>query len=373
MTALLRKLLPQPLRHALMRLFRRVWFLLCSHLPLRDRVLFYTIRADGRLLENAQAVYDKLDCRKVIFARRLPHGRKDNLRAYYYLLTSRVIVADDYVRYLRSFRLRPGQRVLQIWHACGAFKKFGLDAPSLLTPAQERATHAQYTAVAVTAEACRAPYAQAFGIPVERCLPIGLPRTDRLLAEKDALRAAFRRKYPHLAGRTLYLFCPTFREQDGARVAYDPGIDWAALSKALRPEELLIVSRHPVMTEPLLDAKYPNLIDLTQEPTSNLLAACDVLITDYSSVFYDACLLDKPTVFYCPDLADYARGFYLRFPEDLPGPLVTDPAALLPALRETESDPPKARIAAFCRTQLAACDGHAADRAADLVREWMKQ
>ncbi|MBR4727171.1 MAG: CDP-glycerol glycerophosphotransferase family protein [Clostridia bacterium] len=371
MTALLRRLLPPAVRHAIMRLGRRFWLFVCRHLPLRSRVLFYTIRADDRLLENAQAVYDLVDGKKVVFAHKLPHSIRENVLACYYLLTSRVIVTDDYVRYLRLFRLRKGQRLLQIWHACGAFKKFALDAPSLLTPAQERATHAQYTAVAVTAEACRAPYAGAFGIPVDRCLPIGLPRTDSLLTERDALCTAFRQKYPQLAGRTLYLFCPTFRERDGARVAYDPGIDWQALSKALRPEEMLIVCRHPLMTEPLLDGKYPNLIDLTREPTSMLLAACDVLITDYSSVFYDACLLDVPTVFYCPDLAEYARGFYLRFPEDLPGPLVTAPDALLQTLRQTKSDPPTERIAAFRAAWLSACDGHAAERAAAIVNEWL--
>ncbi|MBR2731026.1 MAG: CDP-glycerol glycerophosphotransferase family protein [Clostridia bacterium] len=372
MTAILRRLLPPALRHAIMRWGRRFWLFFCRCLPLRSRVLFYSIRADGRLLENAQAVYDRVDGSKVIFAHKLPHSIRENLLACYYLMTSRVIVTDDYVRYFRLFHLKKGQRVLQVWHACGAFKKFALDAPSLLTPAQERATHAPYTAVAVTAEACRAPYAGAFGIPVERCLPIGLPRTDSLLTGRDALATAFRRKYPQLAGRTLYLFCPTFRERDGERIPYASGLDWQALSRALRPEEVLIVCRHPLMTEPLLDGKYPNLIDLTREPTSMLLAACDVLITDYSSVFYDASLLKVPTVFYCPDLADYERGFYIRFPEDLPGPLVTAPEALLPALRQTKSDPPVERIAAFCAFQLSACDGHAAERAAAIVNEWMQ-
>ena len=119
-----------------------------SRLPIQNRVFFYSIRADGKLLENSQCVYDALgNVQKVVVARMLPHPVLLKPKIYYYLLTSRVIVTDDYLRYLRHTKLRAGQKVVQIWHACGAFKRFGLDAPSLLTPQEERLTHCQYTAV----------------------------------------------------------------------------------------------------------------------------------------------------------------------------------------------------------------------------------
>lgn len=83
-------------------------------------------------MENSQCVYDALgNVQKVVVARMLPHPVLLKPKIYYYLLTSRVIVTDDYLRYLRHTKLRAGQKVVQIWHACGAFKRFGLDAPSL--------------------------------------------------------------------------------------------------------------------------------------------------------------------------------------------------------------------------------------------------
>ena len=46
-------------------------------------------------------------------------------------------MTDDYVRYVRYTKLRKGQKLFQIWHACGAFKKFGLDAPGPITKKEE--------------------------------------------------------------------------------------------------------------------------------------------------------------------------------------------------------------------------------------------
>ena len=138
---------------------------LCKLLPVQNRVFFYTIRADGKLLENLDCVYRACDCDRVVFAHMLPHSFALSLRARKLMLTSRVIVTDDYLKYCRDTRLRKGQKLIQLWHAPGAFKCFALDAPSRLTEAQERATHAQYTDVCVSSEGARPFYARAFGVP----------------------------------------------------------------------------------------------------------------------------------------------------------------------------------------------------------------
>ena len=309
-------------------------------------MLFYTIRADGALLDNAKAVYDALDADKVIFAYMLPHSVKIKPLAYYYLLTSKVIVTDDYLRYMRAIRLRKGQKLFQIWHACGAFKKFGLDAPSKLSEAEERATHSQYDAVAVTAEKCGKSFAHAFGISEDKCLPIGLPRTDKLIKDAPEMRESIFEKYPEFRNKKIYLYCPTFREKDGKYIQLETGIDFAKMSADMDEDELLIIRRHPLMDYKLC-GEFGNIIDLTGESTLALTAACDVMITDYSSVIYDACLLDVPMVFYCPDIKEYERGFYLKFPDDLPGETVTEAEELLDALRRAKENPPVSRIEKF--------------------------
>lgn len=372
MKTLLKKIINPKLRRRILVFLNRTWCLFCRCLPLRNAVLFYTIRADGFLLYNSKAVYDACKGKKIIFAHKLPHSIKLKPLAYYYLLTSRVIVTDDYVRYMSAIKLRKGQSLVQIWHACGAFKKFGLDAPSIRTAEEEKSLHSQYTAVVVTSEECKKFYAGAFGISEDICLPLGLPRTDKLFTDKYKMRDNILEKHPEFKDKRIYLYCPTFREINGEKTVYDPQLDFDAISNSLAENELLIIRRHPVMDYRLTDANYPNIIDLTEESTIELTAASDVIITDYSSVIYDACLLGVPSVFYCPDYKNYERGFYLNFPEDLPGELVTDGAMLLDAVRRTKEKPPAERIEKFISEQMEACDGKSAERVAELIESCLK-
>ena len=371
MKALLKKILSPKLRRKVLNLLNRLWCAVCKCLPLQNRVLFYTIRANGKLADNSKAVYDALDTKKVIFAHMLPHSIKIKPLAYYYLLTSKVIVTDDYVRYMRAVKLRPEQKLIQIWHACGAFKKFGLDAPSQITREEEIATHSQYTAVAVTSENCKKFYAGAFGISEDICLPLGLPRTDSLISGKDTMREKILSAHPEFSGQKIYLYCPTFREEEGKQIEFDSEIDWDKLSASLADDEIFIIRRHPIMKYSLLNKEYKNIIDLSSESTLELTAASSAIITDYSSVIYDACLMDVPCVFYCPDIGKYERGFYLDFPDGLPGEMTTKSETLLDVIRNTVVSPDKEKTAKFKADQLSACDGHSAERIANIIKEWL--
>lgn len=354
--------------HSFQWLFRRM--------PLRDTLLFFTIRSDGVLTENLADLYTRLPGKKKIVAATLPHPLHKKPSFYYQLMTAKIIITDDYVRYLRAFQLRESQRVLQVWHACGAFKRFSLDAPLPRTRLEELKTHSQYSLVCVSSEHCRQFYAHAFGIDPAVVQPVGIPRTDALSnpAQREQMRARMHKKHSVLKGKTVYLYCPTFREKEGERVPFEPGIDWKKLNTALRRDEIFIINKHPVMQEDYLRGKhYMQLRDYSKEPTPELLAVCDVLITDYSSVFYDACLMGIPTVFYCPDLQGFERVFYLRYPEDLPGPAVTDAEELLPCLHETLENPPLAEIEAFTKVQLGNCDGRSTERVCAIVEHWRNE
>ncbi len=372
MKAFLRKLIPIETRFKVFRFINRIFFAFCKLFPIKNRVLFYSIRANGRLLENSQMVYDALDCEKAVCAHMLPHAQKIQPKICFQLLTSKVIVTDDYCRYMRSLKLRKGQRLIQIWHAGGAFKSFGLDAPSKLTEAQERATHSQYSAVIVTGEDCRKFFAGAFGVSEEICLPLGLPRTDKLLSEKSSMKAHFFDTHSEFKEKKIYLYCPTFREINGERVVYNAGIDWKKLDASMNDDEIFIIKRHPVMDYDMLGERFKRIFDLSAESTLELAAACNVMITDYSSVSHDAVLLGKPLVFYCPDYKEYERAFYLKFPDDLPGELITDGNELLESIRRAEKDPPIDRMEKFRIGQVGACDGHSTERVAGLIMSWMQ-
>lgn len=350
--------------------------LIFSSMKIRNRAFFYSIRSDGRLLENAACVYDACKCKKVVFAKMLPHSLLDIFKVKYYMLTSRVIVTDDYLKYLRQVKLREGQKVVQLWHASGAFKRFGLDAPSRLTRIEEFNTHSQYTDVCVSSEYVRQFYAHAFGVELDVIKPVGSPRTDDIvrkttLGEKKERLCS---KHPLLRDKKVYVYFPTFRETDGLVTDFDPKIDWDRLNDELLDDEVFIVSRHPVMENAFFKEKfYSRLKDYTFEPTSELLAAADVVVTDYSSIIFDAALMNLPMVFYCPDYGSYERDFYLHYDRDLPGTTVLESEQLLSALRtalanggETET------LKAFKEKEVGACDGHSTERVVKLITDYLQ-
>lgn len=89
---------------------------------LQNKVAFVSVRSDGELEGNALALYPYIKGEKEICAHKLPHDNDAALAMSEAILTSKVIVTDDYVKYLRYFPLRPEQRVIQLWHACGALR-----------------------------------------------------------------------------------------------------------------------------------------------------------------------------------------------------------------------------------------------------------
>lgn len=343
--------------------------------PLQNRVFFYSIRANGMLLENIDFVYQNCNCEKVVFAKMLPHSFKQIAHVRKYMLTSKVIVTDDYMKYLREVRLREGQKVVQLWHAGGAFKRFGLDAPSRLTRLEEYKTHSQYSDVLVTSDYVSQFYAHAFGIDIDVVKAIGSPRTDAILDEEklQVKREAICTKHPLLKDKKVYVYLPTFREFEGAPMALDTKINWEKLNDDLSDDEVFVVSRHPVMKEEFFKgAFYSRVKDYTSDPTPELLAIADVVITDYSSIIFDASLIGKSMLFYCPDYGNYERDFYLDYDKDLPGEIISNPDELLTALRRAHDVSSKEKVSAFKDKYMGACDGNSTERAVELIESYIK-
>ena len=342
---------------------------------IRNQILFYSNRGTGDLTPNLKRVYDQLSGDKVVMTRARPHPRWYKKKLRKELKRSRVIVTDDYINELVQrpvFRFSDKQHVVQLWHACGAFKKFGLDCFGV-PRAVEHQLHGQYDAVMVSSESVRKIYASAFGVPVEKVLALGTPRTDSLLdpAENEAIAARVLEVHPEFDGKDVILYCPTFRQKLERQVIWDPEIDWTALSDWLGEDKVFVVKKHPIDKTILAPAGFPNIICADNEDTNDLLRVTDVLVTDYSSVIFDGALLDIPIVFYCPDFDTFERDFYLRFPEDLPGPVYYSCVDLIGGiedhLRASRSD----KYLEFKRNYLSSCDGGSAKRIASYISRYV--
>ena len=336
---------------------------------LKNRICFITTRSDGKLLGNMQRVYDAVKGDKVFFAK--THLKQDadaTLQAALMMYSSKVVVTDDYLFLLRNYGKAKGQKVVQLWHATGSFKKFGQDGTSFFPDVDAR-YHKDYDLVTVSSELVREVYAGAFDIPVEKTVAKGVARTDEFfdVSHQKQIISEIQDAHPELTGKKVIVYAPTFRTLQGRdRSIFRPDIDFDELSEALGESQIMVICPHPVMTEPILSREYDNIIEVRDFSTNDMMYAANLLITDYSSVIFEFSLLDKPMLFYCYDFDEYDRDFYLDYEHDLPGDIVKSKGELCRIIKagEYEAD---SRMRAFREKYMGACDGRSTERIAGMI------
>ncbi len=163
------------------REFFRIITILYKSRKIKNNVFFFSSRGDGDFLENLNAVYKKYTGEKTAFCKKKPHGIRDNIRIRKQLLTSKVIVTDDYIDCLKNVRLREEQKLIQVWYTGGAFRRFGLDNPNIGSRLDEYRAHSQYSAVCVSSDYVRQFFSHAFGVDIDIVKATGTPRSDVLI------------------------------------------------------------------------------------------------------------------------------------------------------------------------------------------------
>ena len=159
----------------------------------------------------------------------------------------------------------------------------------------------------------------------------GYPRNDHLFHtdSKAVLKLLDKYGVEVDSKKDIILYAPTWKGSDYNH----PSIDVDEYINFKRDLEAIIdTDKYQVLLKPhqvvykemkkaglLSDSLIPAFID-----TNELLAITDILISDYSSIFYDYLATDKPVLFYIPDIDEYKnyRGLYLS-PDQLPGPCLT--------------------------------------------------
>ncbi len=132
-------------------------------------------------------------------------------------------------------------------------------------------------------------------------------------------------------GQSIVLYVPTYRK-DGSN-PFAGYLDLARLSIFAQKHNVLIVFKlHPLMKISGGIGQYPGLLEYNSlGDVYPLMPLCDILITDYSSIFFDFLLLDKPILFFAYDLTDYLNrdsAMYFPYETMTPGPVCSDHADL---------------------------------------------
>lgn len=292
----------------------------------------------------------------------------------YYLATSDIILIDDYYPDIYLVDYPKNVKILQVWHACGAFKSLGferLGKPG--APPFNTRVHKCYTHVPVSSYHSAKHHAEGFGISEKKFYPIGIPRTDIFFDEeyKKNITKKMLEVFPACkSAETVYLYAPTFRGNN-ASSAYFPfdKINLETWGKFLRKtNSVLIVKLHPFVKRKIdIPAEYSDIIiDASgYREVNDILFIIDVLITDYSSIIYETSLLKKPMVFYAFDQKYYeaTRDFYEPYEELVPGKICNNFEDMMTALENKNFEFHK--MDSFIKKNFTYTDGKATDRVID--------
>lgn len=267
------------------------------------------------------------DTEVVISCRMIDPGLIGKIRYFFHMITkqmhlfatSQVVILDGYCIGACMLKHRKNLKIVQMWHAMGALKKFGYCTVGekegcSRAVAQGMRMHQNYNVIFISSEACREPMAAAFGCEEDRLEVMPLPRTDLILdpevCEKN--RRRIRERYPQIGKRKVILYAPTFRKNQDIR-PYVKDLISAVDTK----KYCLIVKLHPLDQKRVRTNRA--IVD-TEFSSLEMLSVADYVISDYSAFIFEAAVAGKPLFLYIPDQKKYntQRGFLINPEKEIP-------------------------------------------------------
>ena len=302
-------------------------YALCRLLPQRQRIVCISRQSDSAPVDF-RLIKEYCERRDppwgvVILAKQLRNPATyliEMIRQVYYIATSRAVVLDSYCIVIGLLHDRIRVPVIQIWHSLGNMKRFGYtafgtDEGHSEATARLMHMHEGYDAIATSSLSFADEFAAAFNAEPAKLFEAPLPRVDLLLDERyrTRQREAILAAYPQLRERETIVYCPTFRKQP------------AAVSKQVIDD--------------------PRVVTIPSGQFDALFVA-DVIISDYSTVIYEAGLLGIPVYLYAYDWDTYRekRGLTIDFENDVPALFTDDPGAIMKAIEDKDFDAEAYRV-----------------------------
>lgn len=235
------------------------------------------------------------------------------LEAMYYLATSKVCITESYCVPISLLKHKKDLKIIQIWHASGAVKKFGYQALGTEEGkskdiADLMCMHKNYNYVIAPSEITKNIFAEAFNVEKEKIIKLGLPRLEYITNKKYNKSEEIYNEYPNLKDKKIILYVPTFRKSKDVDLT-------EILNYSLKDEYKLIIKLHP-----LEDTVVPEKYKINSKYTTyDLIKVADYIITDYSILSIEASLLEKPIFLYLYDLEEYSknRGLNINLAQEL--------------------------------------------------------
>lgn len=300
----------------------------------RNRILFTSfggLKFDDSPKEIYQAILDdkRFNDKELIWAFTnpesfsIPIGKKiriDTITYFYYALSSKIWITNSSVERGLSFK-KKNIFYLNTWHGT-PIKKMGRDLPSdneSFTSKGKNHWDIQLSQSVYESTI----FSRVFGIKPEKFKTFGLPRNDSLGRVSNDLNTELRTKLGLPLDKMIILYAPTFREYHKDKdynSTIDIPINFKKWEAELGDKYILLIRAHYDVVK-LLDIPESSFVKdySSYESLNELLIITDVLISDYSSIFFDYSILSKPMLCYAYDYEEYQskRGLYFDIRKEL--------------------------------------------------------
>ena len=378
--------------------FRFIYKIMYKHIKVDDKmVIFIAFHGRGytcnpKYLHQYMCEQKCFDDYKFIWALKKPHAlnikhskniRYNSLRYFYYMAKSKYwivncklpkhILKKDNQIYLQTWHGTPLKRLAHdiVYSENATFYRSGMNREEMESTYDNDVT--KYNYMIAPNEFSYEVFQSAFRINKERLIKTGYPRNDFLTNLTDDKIRILKNKYHLNNDKKVILYAPTWRDQSFNTKGYifELKANFKRWKEVLGDQYIVIFKPHYLIVN-----KFENdeslkdfIINIDAEADINdLYAVSDILITDYSSVFFDYANLKRPIYFYMFDKREYAselRGFYFDINEVLPGDIIEDEEMLLEKVKENKYD--YERLAAFNRHFNEWQDGKASQKVIDIL------
>lgn len=283
-----------------------------------------------------------------------------------------IIFIDDVAPLFGFLELSDRTKLVQVWHAGEGFKAVGYSRfGKKSAPDPVHSCHKKYDYVVTGSERLVDVYSEVFGLQKDHFLPYGMARLDDFLNEETIKQKkdAFYKAYPECLGKKLILFSPTFRGTGQSSAFYDyTKLNLDEIYDFCGNEYIWAFKMHPFThgKPKIPDAYSDRIIDISDSGDINdLYYVTDIMITDYSSTYYEFALLGRPILFYTYDRTVYEvhRGVQKTILETAPGKVCDTFDKLMSALKNKDYGIEK--TVKFREENFGEYDGKSADRIID--------
>ncbi len=305
--------------------------------------------------------------------------KRFSFRYFFYMARAKYIVFNG--RQPQYFIKREGNVFLETWHGT-PLKKLVFDMEDVTTasPLYKEQFYIQtrsWDYLVAPNQFSEDIFRRAFMYD-GKMLETGYPRNDILYSEdRECLMREIKDELGIPKEKKVILYAPTWRDDEfygHAQYKFSLQLDLDQMKKELGDEYVIILRTHYFIADFLDLTQYEGFAwNLSKyDDIARLYLISDILITDYSSVFFDYANLRRPMLFFTYDLEKYRsvlRGFYMDVEEELPGPMLFDTEEVISSVKDIDRvcEEYQDKYDTFCKKYCAWEDGHATEKVVHAV------